>query len=493
MKTRIVATWVWIVAVFVLATGFLLAFHSDALSTYFWDEDDLVYVSMAYGSNLPDYIFSNESLVQYFPRPTTHLYCWLIASLAGNTVWPYFLSNILLLSGSTALLFFLSRKLFGSISAGLLIGFFFLLSPCATDNVYWFAAGATGYLSSFLILFALTLYHKARSGTKNKNKFLAMAGAYVAAILAMGAKEAAVSLPLLLTLIELNGDLPVKDRLKNLLPFYGLAAAYGLYVILVQISFPEDGNFNKYGLDWIILRNLLHSFTYPLVGVLPPMAGEYNVLKLIVYPILWISPLIFGSKKTRSIVLFGLVWILLSSLPYLPWKVGLTGFFPKVCDIQSRYFDLPSAGAAIVMFGFFRMLLKMIRKEIVFTLAVIFAVTISLSGVELIKEKAEPMLIRSETRLRLLNVLRTSWNGTNLFYVGYFGFQQSTIDAYNRLYFNGNLIMLDGIPQGVPEGTRMLTGPVSTPVLLEFNGHNWLVKHRYESCIAPALSQESRQ
>lgn len=493
MKTRIIATWVWIVACFIFAAGYLLTFHSDALSTYFWDEDDLVYVSMGYSNNLPDYIFSNESLVQCFPRPTTHLYCWLIASMAGNTIWPYFLSNILLLSASTVLLFFLSRKLFGSIFAGLFIGLFFLLSPCATDNIYWFAAGATGYLSSFLILFALTLYHAARTGVKKKNKVLAMTGAYIAAILAIGAKEAAVSLPLLLTLIELTGDLPRKNRYKSLMPFYGLAAAYGLYVILVQLSFPEDGNFSKYRVSWIMLQNLLHYITYPLVGMLPPNAGEYNVLKLIVYPILWTSPLIFGSKKTKSIVLFGLVWIILSSLPYLPWTVGLTGFFPKVCEIQSRYFDLPSAGATIVMFGFFRMLKKLMRKEIVFSLAVIFAVAISFSGIELIKEKAEPMLMRAESRFRLMTILRTSWNGINPFYVGYFGFQQTTIDAYNLLYFNGNLIMLDGIPQGVPAGTRMMTGPIYTPVLTEFDGYNWFVKHRFESCVAPALTQERRQ
>lgn len=493
MKIQKIATWVWIVAGLISATGLLLAFHPDVLSTYFWDEDDLVYVSLAYANNLPDYIFSSESLVQYFPRPTTHLYCWLIARLAGNTVWPYFLGNILLLSGSTLLLFVLSRKLFGSFFAAFFISVFFFISPCATDSIYWFAAGATGFLSSMLILFTLYLYHTSRSVVKRKNQFILMAGAYIAAILAIGAKEAAISLPLLLTLVEFTGDLPKKNRYKSLIPFYGIAAAFGLYVVLVQLSFPEVGNFNKYGFDWIILRNLLHYFTYPLVGVLPPMAGEYNAIKLIIYPILWISPLIFASKKTKRIVLFGLVWILLSSLPYLPWKVGDASFFPKVCDIQSRYFDLPSLGAAIVMFGFFKMLLEKIKKEIVFSVALIFAVAISLSGIGLIEEKAESMLIRSESRLKLLNVLRTSWNGTNTFYVGYFGFHQSTIDAYNLLYFNRNLIMLDGVPTGVPAGTRMLTGPVYTPVLSEFDGYGWFVKHRYQSCASPALLQERRQ
>ncbi len=491
MKTRVIASWIWITVGLIFAVGFLLASHSKALSTYFWDEDDLVYVSMACSSNLPDYIFNRDALVQHFPRPTTHLYSWLIASMAGNTIWPYFLANMLLLCGSTLLLFRLSRKLIGSLTAGLFVGVFYLICPCATDNVYWFAAGATGYLSTLLIFATANFYLDAR--IEEKNRFRLMGLAYITAVLALGAKEAAVSLPLLLTLIEFTGKLPRKNRYKSLLPFYGIAAAYSVFVILTQLSFQDGANFSKYGLDWIILRNLLHFFTYPLVGALPPMAGEYNVLKLIIYPILWISPLIFGSKKTKRIVLFGLSWMFLSSLPYLPWKMGFTEFFPKACDISSRYFDLPSAGTAFVVFGFFRMLLRKIRKEAVYGLAVLFAVAIALTGAELTKEKAEPMLLRADTRYRLMNVLTSSWNRAGVFYVGYFGFHQSTIDAYNLMYFNGNLIMLDGTPQGVPAGTQMLVGPVSTPVLLEFDGHSWLVKHRYESCVAPALSQELRQ
>jgi hypothetical protein len=58
--------WLQVTAGFILARGFILVFHAKSLSIFFWDEDDMVYTSLACSNPVPDYTFSSDSFVQFF-------------------------------------------------------------------------------------------------------------------------------------------------------------------------------------------------------------------------------------------------------------------------------------------------------------------------------------------------------------------------------------------------------------------------------------------
>ena len=479
MNLSKILLWKWMLAVFLAAAGFLLLSHGSSLSQYFFDEDDFAYVSVAMDSSLPDYIFSREYLVQEFPRPVTHLYFWLIAGIAGQASWPFFLMNLLLYAGSTALVFRLLYRISGSVAIGLLTGAFYLFSPCAADNLFWVAAGATGFLSGFLLLLTANIYVSSDYESRFKPKLMA----WIAALLAMGSKESALSIPLVITLLDYLMNRTGTGRWKRLLPFYIIAALMALNVVAVQLSYSNDANFTRYGLSWMILRNLLHYILYPLVAVFPPDAGRYTVLKMVIYPVLWISPVFLGSRTSRKLLTAGILWVIITSLPYLPWSMGFQGLLPEVCDIPSRYFNLPSIGAAVIAAGFIWMLHEKWGKVTSIAGSCILILPLLITGVGLTRERAEPMLDGGYTAECLVEIMLDCWNGSDHFYVGSFGFRPFRIGCYNRMYFHGKLIQLQEFPAGVPAGTMMLTGPKTRPKVFVFNGTAWYEERAYESCV----------
>lgn len=477
---------VWMAAGFVIAAGFLAVTYSSAFSQYLWDEDDFVYVSMAVHADSPAYIFQRESNVQEFPRPFTHLYLWLIALVSGTAVWPYFLSNLLLYAASSVLLFRMVHRLSGNLHAGLVAGAFYLLSPCATDNLYWAAAGATGFLSGFLLLLTVNLYMASQGERKARYRVLA----FLAAVLAMGAKESALSLPLLLTVVEVTGNGGRKGWLKRLLPFYILGLVFAVNVLLVQLSYQNEANLTRYGLSWMIPRNLLHYYIYPLVGAMPPDAGEYTLLKMLVYPAVWIAPAVMGSSRTRKLLLQGSLWTGVSSLPFLPWVMNFQGFLPRVCDIPSRYFNIPSMGAAMITGGLVLMLRERFRKPAASLAMAVLLLLTGYAGITWTRENVRVMRFNSDTTSCLARLLRNCWDGTGTLYVCYFGFYETRIESYNRMYFDGHLVQVDSFPGNAAEGDNLLSGPKTDPDLWTFQGGEWRFSRSFPSCVDPERADE---
>ena len=479
MNLSKIPIWKLILAVFLAAAGYLLLFHGSSLSHYFFDEDDFAYVSIAMDRGLPDYIFSREYLVQEFPRPVTHLYFWLVARVAGQASWPFFLMNLFLYAGSTVLVFRLLYGLYGSVVIGLLTGAFYLFSPCATDNLFWAAAGATGFLSGFLMLLTVNIYISSDYKSGYRLKLLA----WIVALLAMGSKESALVIPLVITLLDFALNRTGTERWKRLLPFYVIASLMALNVVIVQLSYSNSANFTRYGLSWMILRNLLHFILYPLVAVFPPDPGRYTVLKMVIYPILWISPIFLGTKMSRKLLAMGILWIVITSLSFLPWSMAFQGLLPQVCDIPSRYFNLPSIGAGMIAAGFIWMLHRKWGRVVSAAGSCLLLVPLLITGVGLTREKAEPMVDGGYTAECLVDTMLYCWNGHDDFYVGSFGFRPFRIGCYNRMYFDGRLIQMQDFPVGVPAGTMMLRGPKTRPRLFIFNGSSWYEERTFESCV----------
>jgi hypothetical protein len=238
----------------------------------------------------------------------------------------------------------------------------------------------------------------------------------------------------------------------------------------------------------MILRNLLHFIVYPLVGALPPSVGKYTVLKMIIYPLFWSMPFIFGRSSVRKLAFFGLFWMMITSLPYLPWIMDFQKFFPAVCDIPSRYFNLPSMGAGMIMTAFLWLLLEKWGRKLAIPAFLLLTVPFAILGVRWVHMESQGFIRSALTTEALVDVLRDSYNPDRTLYVCYFGFNPVRVDCYNRMYFNGNLVVRQEYPQNVTPGTRLLCGPKTSPVLYYFEHGNWVVHRRYDNCEAQADS-----
>lgn len=323
---------------------------------------------------------------------------------------------------------------------------------------------------------------------KRKTRYSILA--FLAALLAMGAKESAFSLPLLLTIVDVTGNGERKGWLKRLLPFYLLGLVFAVNILLVQLSYQDDANFTRYGLSWMIPRNLLHYFIYPLVGAMPPDVGEYTLLKMLLYPVIWIMPALIGSSRSRKLLLQGFLWTGAASLPFLPWVMNFQGFVPRVCDIPSRYFNIPSMGAAMIAAGLVLMLRDKFRKPAASLAMAVLLILTGFAGITRTRESVRAMRFNSDTASCLAQLLRSSWDGTGTLYVCYFGFYETRIESYNRMYFDGHLVQVDSFPGNAAEGATLVCGPKTDPSLWTFHNGEWRFSRSFPSCVDPERAQE---
>jgi len=264
-----------------------------------------------------------------------------------------------------------------------------------------------------------------------------------------------------------------------------LAALVALNVMLVQLSHQGDSNLARYGFTLMVPRNFLHYFIYPLIGALPPSAGEYTLLKMIVYPIIWVLTLIFGSTKVKKLMLLGYLWIAFSSLPFIPWIKGVEGFLPRICDIPSRYFNIPSMGAAAVISGFVLMLHERFNRIAAYSASIIIVILIGITGIQWTHAKVEPNIQTAETALQLLDIALDSWNGSDTLYISSFGLLDIRIESYNKMYFDGMLVQCAAFSDEIPVGGRLLCGPKSSPQLYVRDIDGWRVIRTFESIESP--------
>lgn len=161
--------------------------------------------------------------------------------LAGESLPALRVGNILIHLGATGLVFLLARRWGGSGLARWAAAFF-ALHPLGIQAVTYLCQRATG-LESLLALLSLCLY-----GIRGSR--LAYAGALGAATLALGAKETALTIPLLLAAaawILRDGSL------RRWLPFGALAAV----AVALKLAHPGEGMASAYGFsprDYLLLQ-----------------------------------------------------------------------------------------------------------------------------------------------------------------------------------------------------------------------------------------------
>jgi len=200
----------------------LLVYH-PVLGAYFILDDFVWLESASKGLTSPSTLF-NRGISNFF-RPAAHLHFAVIHALAGLSPMAYRVSTVILHALCAGLLSWLLFRLNGRWMVALAGAALFLLLPSYTEVLVWISA-VTEPLYVALCLGALIAWRAALVEERWLGAYMLT---FVLFLLALAAKEAAVSLLPLMVLMHLGFRLarrPLKARLVLYLPFVLLLGAY---------------------------------------------------------------------------------------------------------------------------------------------------------------------------------------------------------------------------------------------------------------------------
>ncbi|MFH0866732.1 MAG: tetratricopeptide repeat protein [Bacteroidota bacterium] len=218
--------WTIYAVLFITALLYAKSISNDFVS---WDDDNYIlnnpYLKDFSFSGIGQ-IFSNFYFGNYHPLTTlVYLfeYTWF-----GTTPLPYHLLNLLLHLLNIWLVYKLAEKLSGKNITSIVVAVLFAVHPMHVESVAWVSElKDILYTSSFLL--SLWYYLKSESG--NKYYFICL----LFFVLSLLSKSAAVTLPVLLVLIDYYKG--KKNNLKLLIkkiPFLLLSLLFGILAILSQ-------------------------------------------------------------------------------------------------------------------------------------------------------------------------------------------------------------------------------------------------------------------
>jgi tetratricopeptide (TPR) repeat protein len=262
---------------------------------------------------------------------------------------PYRRTNLLLHIANVTLLGWLLYLLFGDALAAGLGAALFGLHPITVEPVAWIAE-RKGLLAAFFCLWALILY--VRFVRRHSM------GAYVACIaafaLALLSKPAAVSLPLLIMVLNWWPlRRPLKTALLETLPLMGLAAVSAIITFLGQQQIESAITPGAAPLMQAVLKPLyavglyLQKLVWPAnmsgyyVAPAPLRLSDPVVLVRLALPLLLVVIALLTCRRTRSVAA-GFMFFLLAIAPTL----GVVGFTNVVASDKFCY--LPMIGFVLL-------------------------------------------------------------------------------------------------------------------------------------------------
>lgn len=343
-----------------------VAVYLNALPNAFvYDDHDLVQMNASVrdvaraGSHFASDLFRGSS--NYY-RPLPGLIFTAVYRAAGPTPWAFRLVNLLLHALASVLVFRLIDDLLrerpaeapphvaaGAAFAGAAL---FAVHPVHVEAVAWISGVMDVACTAFALL-AFDLYRRVDATLPGR---LRLAGALVAFLLAMLAKEPAVVLPALLLLYD--GIAPASRRtglrpaLARLLPWL---ATLGLYLglraaalgALVPHGRPSGSPLVALDLFGRYVRTIFWPANLSVGHFAPPPEDWTSPRALVAIAILLgtAALAVFGWRRHRALLL-GLAVFLLTLAPAL----AISGLGPRASKLFSdRYLYFPSVGWTLVV------------------------------------------------------------------------------------------------------------------------------------------------
>ncbi len=278
-----------------------------------------------------------------FYRPLTFMsYAWDHA-IWGEGPFGYHLTNLTLHFVSVIGLFALLRQLGVTRRVSAITSGIFAAMPIQAEAVAWMS-GRFDVLSTTLTLWTIALYLRARSKNSVASYLLAM----LLFVLAIGSKESAFVLPLLLIAIEFMVLRTRPNwRVAGFILLGVLGFVYRLFALGGIGGYHSGGSHSVYDFGLKTLEGLfIRGPSQLLFGInwLQPGAISATLLASLIALLLMV--LVFGGAPDRgqkAIIGFALIWMIVAMVPghfLLLIGSGLS---------NSRILYLPSVGIAIVL------------------------------------------------------------------------------------------------------------------------------------------------
>jgi len=269
----------------------------------------------------------------------------------------YHLTNLIIHLLNTFILFFILRKITKNFAVSYIVAILFAVHPLHVETVVWISSRKDLLYSLFYLLSILCYVKINESNAKIKMYF----GALLFFVLACMSKPMAVTLPVILVLIDYYRGSLKFSKIKEYLPFVLIAAIFALVTVYGYYSPAEKNLLTPYTKTINILNahyNILFYIYKTLVPVnlsclYPLFYNPYTSppLHILYAPaVLYILFLfVFLSLKLNRKILFGFMFFIITILPS-------SGVMPTgVAPVADRYAYVPVIGLFYIFaeFAFF--------------------------------------------------------------------------------------------------------------------------------------------
>lgn len=321
---------------------------------FFFSQDDFVFLARAARiASLGDFLRSFTA-ADHFYRPVPRVVMFMAQlRLFGLNAGAFHLVSLGLHTLNAVLLFLLCRRLFSTMLLAGLSGLLYVAHHIPFLAVYWVSGVQDLCVTGFLLI-SLHVYLRSIE-TRGHLWFVLSLLVYGLALLS---KEMAVTLPLLLILVESvrarwTGCRPWLGQLAGRVWSYG--ALLGLYLLVRSQKttklLPAEGPYAWSFAPRIMLRNFYIYLCDTLyvrgwLNTAPQWAMWASITLLVVFVVL-----IWRSHCCRSVVALGMGWFLISLLPVLFLSQRAYSFY--------AYF--PLAGVAMMLASLVNVVLGEIR------------------------------------------------------------------------------------------------------------------------------------
>lgn len=369
-------------AILILVLSVLLAFSNTLKNGFVYDDLDFIVHNSLIRTfkNLStlltrDYFYYTP---EYSYRPLVTLSHFVDYYFFRLNPGGYHLINLLLHLTNALLVFILIKKLLAVFNGGtvkvinvsaLFGAWFFAIHPVVTEPVN-LPSYREDLLCTLFAVISLLLYLGWRVSSE-KSSFLYLLLAGMTFFLSLLAKEASITLPLIILLFELSlPSMPLKRRLILFSPFILIV---GFYLIIRFVIFvPPQKYFVGYfgGSQAVAVLNFPRFFVHYLFLIFYPvtLAADYNFqpLKIIIHPfilgsiscvIVYLLLALTAWRKRNFLISAGLLWFVVFLLP-------VSNLVPLSNPVAERYLYLPLIGLAIVLASIMkRIFLAVIEKK----------------------------------------------------------------------------------------------------------------------------------
>jgi tetratricopeptide (TPR) repeat protein len=349
----------------------------NTLNNDFTNWDDPYYVTdnqliKSISLNNIKQIFNQEFTGTYVPLSI--LSFAIDYKIGGQNPFIYHFTNLLLHLINVLLVFYFIRNLISNDIKAFIVALLFGISTMQVESVAWITE-RKDLLYTFFYLIALIQYIRFSDNKKYKYLFYT----FVFFILSLFSKSQAVTLPIVLIVIDLykNADLKNKKIWIEKIPFILLSVIIGIIAISYSKSaFSEGMNYTLFeriilsgNAFFLYLIKLIVPYNQSAIYAYPFKTGETSFISIL-FSILTLVYLyiIYFSYKRNKIVFWGLLFFLINiTLMLQVFPVG-------IAYMADRFSYLASIGIFLLIAEFYFYILSVFPKfkNIFFAIALIY-------------------------------------------------------------------------------------------------------------------------